>query len=49
MDKEKEINFMPDEAVKVKKDITHFRNDYCFEPFPPERIAEMNEDLLWNV
>lgn len=42
----KEINFMPDIDIKAKQP-----KNIDFEPLycPPERIAEMDEDLLWNI
>lgn len=39
-----EINFMPTES-----DRKYIKNDYIYQSFPPERIAEMDEDLLWNI
>lgn len=41
-----EINFLPSEnKVKIQK---IFNDIEDFELFPPERIAEMDEALLWN-
>jgi hypothetical protein len=43
-DTDREINFMPDQSDKK-----FIKNDYIYGAFPPERIAEIDEDLLWNV
>lgn len=42
-DTDREINFMPGTVDKK-----FIKNDYIYGSFP-ERIAEMDEDLLWNV
>ena len=44
-----EINFMPDEReIKEEKREMIFHCPEDFELFPPERIAEMDEALLWD-
>lgn len=42
-----EINFMPDDKIKREQKIIDYEDTVC--SFPPERFAEMDEDLLWNV
>lgn len=42
-----EMNFMPeDNKAKIKQ---IFNDIEDFHPFPPERIAEMDEALIWNI
>ena len=42
-----EINFMPDDTIK--QEIKPINTDEWVYGFPPDRFAEMDEDLLWNV
>ena len=42
-----EINFMPeDNKAKIQKIFNAIEDFY---PFPPERIAEMDEAMLWDI
>lgn len=42
-----EINFMPEEnKAKIKQIFNTIEN---FDFFPPERTAEMDEAMLWNI
>lgn len=41
------IKFTPEE--KPKEENKELQNEYLAFGFPPERFAEIDEDLLWNV
>lgn len=42
-----EINFMPEEPIK--KEVKPINFDELVNGFPPERFAEIDEELLWEI